>query len=187
MVALSACTANRQYDNAAISRQALATLSPESLRSNLSLSQLVRGELLGEGQSVRFELDIAGDRLVLIGLTHTGVPLFSLTQTGHRYNFKTSIPQNAAFAPEFLLADIKLAYWPIETLNLAIGSLRSRVVEIEKEGRRRRTLKDENGQSVVEVFYPVGNPSSGTLVVRHYDIPYVLRIETLASRGEDER
>jgi len=187
LVAVSACAPARNFDSAALCRQALVELSPQSLRSNLALSQSVNGEFLGERRSVRFELDIENDRLVLIGLTHSGVPLFTVMQTGDSHVFSSTIPQNTAFAPEFLLADIKFAYWPIETLNLAIGALRSRVMENSVDGRRHRVLKDEFGQMIAEVSYPKNGLASGTLVVRHYDIPYILRIETLPTQGDDTR
>ncbi|PCJ71635.1 MAG: hypothetical protein COA62_03385 [Rhodobiaceae bacterium] len=187
LVAICACAPARNFDSAALSRQALVELSPQSLRSNLALSQSVKGELLGEGRSVRFELDIENDRLVLVGLTHTGVPLFTVTQTGDNHVFTSTIPQNIAFAPEFLLADIKFVYWPIETLNLAIGALQSRVVESSVNGHRHRALKDEFGQTVVDVSYPKTGLASGTLVVRHYDIPYILRIKTLPAQGGEAR
>jgi len=179
VVSAAACAPARDYTQATLSQAALGNLSPASLGYDAALSQVVTGELLGEGKSLRFELEVTGNTLVLVGLTHTGIPLFTLRQDGADRSFDSTVPPDSALNPAYLLADIKLAYWPSEALNLTLGPLRMRVYERVEHGARHRVLKDESGQTIAEVLYPPGGPTKGNLILRRYDIPYRLRIKTL--------
>jgi hypothetical protein len=178
---VGACTPQRDYVRTGDTRGALVALSPASLGRDLTASQLVTGELLGEGKSVRFELAVNTDELVLVALTPTGVPLFSAKQVSHDIVFDHMSGETSALSPEFLIADIKFSYWPIATLNLAMGPFRSRVIEDEVEGRRHRVLLDELGQRVVEARYPPSGAQTGELVLRRFDVPYRLRIQSLST------
>ncbi|HBM88003.1 MAG TPA: hypothetical protein DD437_05635 [Rhodobiaceae bacterium] len=178
---VGACTPQQDYVRASDARSALTGLSPGSLGSDLAVSQLVTGELLGEGNSVRFELVVDSDQLVLVALTPTGVPLFSVKQTGRDIAVEYMSQKASSLSPEFLIADVKFAYWPIETLNLAIGPFRSRVSEDQVNGVRHRELRDELGQMIVEATYPHADVPTGELVLRRYDIPYRLRVRSLSS------
>lgn len=178
-----ACAPQRDYVSAGDTRGAMAALSPASLGRNLALSQIVTGELLGEGNLVRFELVVDRDQLVLVGLTPTGVPLFSIQQTGPDLSINYVLPEASSISPDFLIADIKFAYWPIETLNLALGPFRARVSEDEIGGVRQRVLRDEMGQVIVEAMYPSAVEQGNDLVLRRYDVPYRLRIQSVSSQG----
>lgn len=179
----SACTPHRDYVSASDARGAMAALSPASLGHDLALSQIVTGELLGEGNSVRFELVVESDQLVLVALTPTGVPLFAIKQIGPDIDVDNILPEASSLSPEFLIADIKFAHWPLETLNLALGPFRSRVSEGEVAGARHRVLRDEMGQVIVEITYPSLAASGDEIVLRRYDVPYRLRIRSVSPQG----
>ncbi len=182
LVLTSACTPQRTYVSTEDTRHAMAILSPASLGRNLTVTQIVTGELLGEGKSVRFELVVDDDELVLVALTPTGVPLFSLHQTGSDIDVDKLVLDEASLSPEFLMADIKFSYWPIETLNLALGPFRSRVSEEEIAGVRHRVMRDEMGQVIVEVVYPPMGGGCDETVLRRFDVPYRLRIRSASSQ-----
>ncbi len=179
---IAACAPARDFDEAQQGRAALTALTPTSLGRNLTLSQRVTGELAAEGASLRFELEVREDKLVLVGLTPTGVSLFTVTQQGKtwdsRSRFPNGTPEGAVLDPAYMLADIKLTYWPVEALNLALGAKRWRVLEEVSGEARRRVLIDPLGQTIAEVIYPP-RLAAGDIVLKRYDIPYRLKIRTL--------
>src|SRR5690606_10285186 len=104
----------------------VAALSPASLGADLSLSQIVTGELAGQGQSMRFEIEVTEKRFSLAALSHAGLPLFTLVQSANGADIRLRGPGAEIFDPVYLLSDIKLCYWPRERLNLALGPQRLR-------------------------------------------------------------
>jgi len=187
-VLASACSPARDFNASTEGQMALADLSPASLGHELRLSQSVRGELAADGHTIRFELEVTTERLALVGLTTLGIPLFELVQDkdGITVHDLMATDNVEIFKPQYLLGDFKMAYWPLETINLTLGPMRMRAVEQVVNGKLVRLLLDNNGQSVLKITYPVGGLDIGELVVRRYDLPYRLRIRTINVRKGPE-
>lgn len=178
---LAACAPRHDVAVLRERQEDVAMLPPASLGHSLSLSQAVTGELAGEGRALRFELEVMENRLVLAGLTHAGIPVFTLVQSAKDADIQMKGPGAEEFDPVYLLSDIKFCYWPLERLNLALGPQRLRMEEETENGTRRRLLKDETGTTLLRITYPRGG--SGEIVLRRFDLPYRLRIRTLEMAG----
>jgi len=181
LVLLAACTPRFDVPELRERQAPVAMLPPESLGETLSLSQVVKGELAGAGRSLRFELEVTERRLVLAGLTHAGIPVFTLVQSANGTAVEMEGPGAEEFDPVYLLSDIKFCYWPLERLNLALGPKRLRMEEETRNGKRLRLLKDEMGNTLLRITYPHGE--GGEIVLRRFDLPYRLRIRTLGTAG----
>lgn len=181
LVLLAACAP--RHDVAALRerQEDVAMLPPASLGHPLSLSQAVTGELAGEGRALRFELEVTDERLVLAGLAHAGLPVFTLVQSTKDVDIEMKGPGAEEFDPVYLLSDIKFCYWPLERLNLALGPQRLRMEEKTKNGTRLRLLKDETRETLLRIIYPPHE--GGEILLRRFDLPYRLRIRTLETAG----
>ncbi len=153
------------------------SLSPESLGRSLSLSKIVTGEYGGKTYRMRYEVEITPARLAIVGLSPLGVTLFTLIQEQGGSMTVTQPGKNAPFDPRHILFDLYLTYWPREILQAALSSLSLRLDQ-NAAGSVRRVL-DANGEPVAEIAYPPQKFQKGGIVIRHFDIPYRLRIVTL--------
>ena len=84
-----------------------ALLPPESLGKYLSLSQKVVGEFQGQTHSMRVEVEITPTRLVMVGLSHLGLPVFSLTQQGDTIDMEFFADGQPPLDPRYILSDFQ--------------------------------------------------------------------------------
>lgn len=157
------------------------SLPPESLGRSMALSQLVIGEYGDQLYKVRYEVEVTPARLAIVGLTPLGVTLFTIVQEQDEFTVETQVKEQAAFDPRYTLFDLYLTYWPRETLQTALSSLRMRLDE-NSDGSVRR-VRGPDGDLIAEVTYPPDNLKKGEIVIQHFDIPYRLRIVTLDASG----
>ena len=153
------------------------TLSPGSLGHNLSLTQIVTADYDGQNYSMRFEVEVGPTRLVTVGLSHMGIPLFSLEQDGNGLHLETFGNEQMPFDPRHILSDFQLAHWPAATLA---QTLAERHLRLEDDAvRSTRRLFSEKGDLLVEITYLVRTPSLAETLIQHFDHPYSLRIKTI--------
>lgn len=178
LLALAGCLGAR--GPAAPSETPLVGLSlpPSELERGFRLSQVVTGESRGRVYSLRVELEVTPERLVMIGLTHVGVTLFTLEQDAGGTHLDTPGIEQFPFDPRYMLLDVKLTWWPSDILNEALRPLAMRL-KMDDLGRRRRILGPA-GTPVVEIDFPAGDLTDGDISLRHYDLPYQLRINVLS-------
>ena len=156
-------------------------LTPQSLGRNLSLSQLITGQYDGKTYRVRYEVEIIGDRLTIVGLSPLGITLFTLIQQGNTVKVDTRVKELAGFDPRYTLFDIYLTYWPIDTLRSALKPNGMTLEEFAPD--RSRKLRDAAGKTVATVKFPSGTDSRAVTVIEHFDIPYCLRITPIGAPG----
>lgn len=178
LLALTDCMGARAPE--ALSESPLLELSlpPSELERGLRLSQVITGESRGHVYSLRVELEITPERLVMIGLTHLGVVVFTLEQDADGIHLDAPGMEQFPFDPRYMLLDVKLTWWPGDILNRALRPLAMRL-EIDDQGHRRRILGPA-GAPLVEIEFPAGDLTDGDISLRHYDIPYRLRIKMLS-------
>jgi hypothetical protein len=152
-------------------------LSPESLGRSLSLSQIVTGTYGDQTQSMRFEIEIEGNMLVIAALSHLGATLFVLRQEGDKIVVDAYAGELNGIDPSWMLFDLQVTYWPGEGLERALSMQRMRL-EDEPKNSVRRVFGPE-GELVMEVRYLDGFLAPGDISIDHFDRPYRLLINTL--------
>ncbi len=118
---------------------------------------------------MRVELEVTAERLVVVGLSLAGVPLFTLEQTAAGVSVESAAGDRLPFDPVYMLSDLQLAHWPAEVLAMALAA---RGLELTEQPGARRVL-DRTGRPLVEIAY------GEATTLRHLDHPYRLRIEAL--------
>lgn len=174
--ALTGCTSPmpRQAEDGLLLR---AILPPESLGRRMSLSQLVVGAFQGQSQTLRVEVEVMPTRLVMVGLTPLGVPLFTLVQASGGIEVDAPGAGRLPFDPRHVLSDFQIAFWPAKVLEQRFQSLGLRLADRPADGRRQ--VLGEDGEILVEVTYLDKASIGGDIVIEHFDQPYRLQIETL--------
>ena len=157
------------------------SLPPESLGRSLWLSQLLTARVGTQEQSFRFEAEVSPERLVIVGLTHMGAPLFTLTEDDDAMNVETIGDGQLPFNPRYMLADFKLTYWPANVLRRALAPLGLRL-EQSPDGLDRRVVAGD-ANPLVNIAYPRAGANAGEIMVNHYDYPYRLHIKTIRKEG----
>jgi hypothetical protein len=156
-------------------------LPPQSFGRDVAFGQLVTGEFAEETQSVRFRVEINGNRLVMAAFTHIGAPLFVLEEQGDALGFENLSGGELPFDPRFMLADFKIANWPAEILAPAVADAGLRFEEFESPPMREVWTRD--GTLVMRVLFPGDGRDDGAMTIEHFDHPYRLRV-TPVTEGE---
>jgi len=145
-------------------------LPPASLGRELAQGELVTGDYGERSYTMRVELEVAADRLVVVGLSLAGMPLFTIEQTAAGLSVDSSVGDRLPFDPAYMLSDLQLVHWPAGVLAQTLAERGLRLEE--QPGQRRVT--DREGRPLVEIAY------GDATTLRHLDHPYHLRIETIA-------
>ena len=160
-----------------------AILPPDSLGRDLSLSQEVVGEFRDQRHALRVEVEITSTRLVMVALTHLGVPVFSLEQNGDRVHVEALGAAQLPFNPRHILSDFQIAHWPASVLRDRFRSFGLGLADASSDGSRK--VFSESGALLVEVTYGDAVSSAGDIVIEHFDHPYRLHIRTFATSDLD--
>ncbi|MFT5489408.1 MAG: hypothetical protein ACI9JL_001228 [Paracoccaceae bacterium] len=179
---VTACAVSEPPPPKAAENRYFLALTPKSLGRNLSLSQLVTGEFGGNTYRARYEVEIIGDRLTIVGLSPIGLTLFTLIQSGDAVTMDSRLKEAAGFDPRYTLFDLYLSYWPAEVLERA---LEQNGLTLDVDARNSsRTVLDADGRTVATVTYPPGRNPGGATVIAHVEPPYRLRILPLNAPGQ---
>jgi Protein of unknown function (DUF3261) len=153
-------------------------LPPATLGQELALSEVVTGDYGDHSYSMRVELEITPERLVVVGLSHLGVPLFTLEQTAADLRVQSNARGPLPFDPARMLSDLQLVHWPAGVLAAALDARRLRLED--RPGDCLRRVVDQGGRPLVEIVYPAPGAEPAVTTLRHLDHPYRLRIEAIA-------
>lgn len=156
-------------------------LPVESLGGPLSLSQVVTTRYQGERHSLRVETEIAENGLVMVGLSHIGVPLFEMTLKGEAVETRSLGQELLPFDPRYILSDFQLAYWPFDQVAAALS--RAGYALKRGEANDERLVYDGKKTLVARVYHLRRDERAGVMMIEHHDLPYQIEIETL-ERGE---
>ena len=156
-------------------------LPPASLGRQLARSELVTGDDGDRTYSMRVELEVTPERLVVVGLSRLGMPLFTIEHTSAGIGVQSSVGGEPPFDPAHLLSDLQLVHWPRGVLEEALAARGLRLLERPGEGVRR--VLDRDGQMLVEIVHCPASADPDLTTVHHFDRPYRLRIETIAQHA----
>ncbi|RRJ95258.1 DUF3261 domain-containing protein [Opitutaceae bacterium TAV4] len=126
-------------------------------------------------------LDADGRKLTLAGLSPMGLRLFLLTYEDGRITAEKLPALPASLPPPAqVLADIMLAWWPLESWapRLPAGWT------LADDSPARRVLRDPDGNPVAEIHYRETGPAAAPrradpVLVRHHSFGYEIRLTTL--------
>jgi hypothetical protein len=152
-------------------------LAPDSLGYSLSLSQVVASQYDGQTQSLRVEVEVSPEKLVMVGVSHLGVPLFSLELDGSGLRTQSHAGEQLPFDPRYILSDFQLAHWPFELVARDLARRGFRLARGLRPGGR--YVYDSARELVASIEDLRDGKKAGFMVIQHYDLPYKLLIETL--------
>jgi hypothetical protein len=173
LAALGACAGNQRLSSNHTSGAGLPLLPPESLGESRQISQLLRADYGDSFISLRCVVIIDAKALKIIGLTSYGLRAFTLSYDGQRLRESRSAQFPKALGSRQLLNDLQLVYWPLATLQQAWSN--AGVVVRAPTAEQRHLVRGE--QLLAEVHYP-GDVWNGTVVLRHFDQPYTITIDS---------
>jgi len=126
---------------------------------------------------MRVEVEVSSDRLVMVGVSHIGVPLFQLELDSDGLHSKAFNGASLPFDPRYILSDFQLAYWP---LNLVEQNLTQQgYILVRGLEATSRYVYDAEHDLVASVELLKDGARTGYLVIQHHDLPYELLIRTL--------
>lgn len=128
----------------------------------------------GQTYTVRFDVELTRNALVMIAQTTLGVPLYESVFDSGVLEVRRHMDEQ--FPVEPVIADFLLANWPVEALIPAL----SRVGYTLTYHPNSRFLKDEVDALQIEIRQAAGDEQ--TLHITHHDIPLSIRIQTLERR-----
>jgi hypothetical protein len=121
------------------------------------------------------QLDAAG--LKVVGVTATGMRLFSASFDGKQVSAERSPFVPKEISPERVLADMQLALWPLASLQSAYADSGQDISEPIR-GVRRLVRGD---RLIAEVHYASEDPWAGRLWFVNFEFGYSLTIDTTAA------
>jgi hypothetical protein len=121
-------------------------------------------------------LELDKQRIAMAGLTNDGLSLFNLTYDGKTMVSDKSPLLPDSVAPEFIITDLQLVYWPVAVLQKSLHASSWRL-EVDKNHRRLYY----QGNKTVEVNYLVPDAVwAKSVELINYRYNYRLQIKTIS-------
>jgi hypothetical protein len=128
-------------------------------------------------------LELDKHRIAMAGLTNDGVSLFNLTYDGNTIMSDKSPLLPDSVAPEFIITDLQLVYWPLTELQ---KSLHGSSWRLEADKSHRRLYYQ--GNKAVEVNYLLPDPVwAKSVELINYRHNYRLQIKTISYEALSEK
>ncbi len=149
---------------------------PEAL-SPRSASQVIHAAYGNRVASLRTAVQIDSDGLKVVGVTATGMRLFSASFDGERVSAERSPFVPKEVSPERVLADMQLALWPLASLQRAYAD--SGLTVSEPIPGVRRVVNGD--RLIAEVHYASDDAWTGRLWFVNFEFGYSLTIDTITA------
>lgn len=140
-----------------------------------SASQVIHAAFGSRVATLRTAVQIDATRLTVIGVTATGMRLFTASFDGKQVSAERGPFVPKEVSPERVLADMQLALWPLASLQGAYTDSGQTVSE-PYPGVRRVVRGD---RLVAEVHYATDDPWNGRLWFVNFEFGYSLTIDTV--------
>lgn len=142
------------------------------------LQQLLTIQHLGQQRYLHALLDSDIERLQVIGLSPLGQRLFSLTWDNRELVWRTESAVLAKLDPRLLMADLQLAYWPLQSVRDALPEN----LTVEDFGTSRMVWQGD--ELLWWRSHDGARSPMGTLLIHNATARYRLRVETLGDLPE---
>ena len=127
-------------------------------------------------ETVLCVLELDKQRIAMAGLTNEGLSLFNLTYDGKTIVADKSPLLPDSVAPEFIITDLQLVYWPVAVLQ---KSLHGSSWRLEVDTNHRRLYYQ--GNKAIEVNYVVPDAVwAKSIELINYRYNYRLHIKTIS-------
>jgi hypothetical protein len=121
-------------------------------------------------------LELDEQRIAVAGLTNEGVSLFNLTYDGKTTLMDKSALLPNSLAPEVIITDLQLVYWPVTVIQQSLSASSWR---LEADIDQRRLYYQDN--KMVEVHYLSPDPVwAKSVELINYRDKYHLQIKTIS-------
>lgn len=149
-------------------------MAPNPFGNNVTLSQTITGTFGEKERSLRFEVELRSDRLVMLALTHIGVPVFSIEYDGKDAQIQHFVSAADQIDPYWILNDFLLVYWPEIELSKALVSTGYKL----EVGQKERAMLDGSGHIAVMVTYLTPHMLGSDVNLDNYQLHYSLKVRT---------
>jgi hypothetical protein len=120
-------------------------------------------------------LELDARHIAMAGLTNEGMSLFNLSYDGHTLTADKNPLLPAAVAPEFIMADLQLVYWPVPELKKILPA----GWRLET-GPDHRMLYHQDAKKVEVRYLSPDIPWPRDVELTHHQYRYRLHIKTLS-------
>ncbi len=145
-----------------------------AIKKPLSLTQTVNIQYASKQYDFITRMEVANHSFKLVGLTSTGIKLFSIESTDATYRFESSPFIGEDLNLAYLLADLQLAYWPADQLNRQLQKNHARI-NIQNQQR----LVLHNNNSIISIQFSNNQHWNKNIVFKHLQRNYSVTINTL--------
>lgn len=140
----------------------------------LSLTQSVKIQYEDKQYDFIARMEIADQSFKMVGITSVGIKLFSIDSADNYYEFETTSLIGKELNLTYLLADLQLAYWPVNMLNLQLQKDNA-FIEINPKQR----LISKNNKVIIDIQYSNSNHWNKNITFKHLQRNYSVIINTL--------
>jgi hypothetical protein len=151
----------------------LSLLPPASLGASRSVEQVLHAAHGAREAALQCIVDIVPERLRVVCLSALGQRVFTLEQTAGELHAEREPFAPEQLAPQHILADMQLAYWPLDAVQAAAAD---GVRVLEPRAGLRRLQRGE--RIVAEVHYADADPWNGRLWLVNLEHGYSLDIRS---------
>lgn len=171
---LSGCLHNSAITQ--IRNKPLLQLPTYALQKEISVVQKVTAHYEGHQHSFIAQLEITKNKLVMVGLTEFGARLFTLIYDNETIHFESTALLKTPMAPEFLLSDLQLIYWPESIIESRLMD-GNKIFQNKQAPFKRQLFIAE--QEVIVIDYSDQQKWKGSVFFQHRLNKYNLAIQTL--------
>lgn len=151
-------------------------LAPDTLGGSRDTQQILRAAFGEHEASLRSVVRVSPERIQMVMLTAMGQRAMSVEWNGRDWKVETAPMVPSAMRPEWLVADMQLALWPLATLQAAYKPAGWDVTEPGGGVRRLR----HDGKLVAEVAYADADPWHGRYWISNFRYGYALSVQAEA-------
>ena len=169
---LSGCANTSTKPEAVVQPEPIALAAP--LGPARRIEQKITATWPGKKETLFCVLELDKQHIAVAGLNQSGMTLFSLNFDGKTTAVEKSPLLPSGFAPEFIVRDIQLAYWPQEELEKYLP----KHWRLFANSKRRLVFKNKMLQFDIQYLKPDA-VWPGLVVLNNLDQHYRLEIETL--------
>ncbi len=148
-------------------------LAPDTLGGSRDTQQILRAAFGEREVTLRSVVRASPERIEMVVLTALGQRAMSLEWNGHDWKVETAPLVPSALHPEWLVADVQLALWPLATLQAVYKPAGWDVTEPGGGVRRLR----HDGKLVAEVAYADADPWRGRYWISNFRYGYALSVQ----------
>jgi len=152
-------------------------LAPATLGSSRSAQQILRAAFGERDVVLRCVVSASPQQVEVIALTALDQRAFTVVWDGTRWKLDVSPMVPSSMRPEWLLADLQFALWPLLALQTAYSAAGW---EVSEPGGGVRRLRHD-GRLIAQVYYASADPWSGRYWISNFRYGYALAIDSDAA------